>query len=410
MAQQKDLSEEFKPILIWLSNHFNPQRFFIFLSTILFLIAWNRGIALLYGMVSLVLAILAASYLLPRFQIRKVSLSIPTLLQCPSGEKLKIDIQLNSPTPCQHLSISIKQLFHQQEDEPAFIPYMNGHASACQILLCSQRGNYEIDQLIVSSNFPFGIYNISRNVSCSPSRLLVYPRTFAIRSLPLLDSQCTSIHGHQIINRPHTDEEYAGVREYRHGDNLKHIHWGASARHQELIVREFESYDLPAILIIINSTTKDELGQAPNSSFEYSIEIAASLMLFSSKHGIAVELFAEGQQGFHLSLSPGEQVLDYQLSQFARMKADGSQDYWQQVTSFCSRFPNIDSIVTFSTDKEQEKSNLHGKNHLDIRFEPESFHRPGLNIKPAKPLQKGKQIIYKIQCGNRLDGLFDEGY
>jgi hypothetical protein len=72
MAQQVELSETLRPVLLWLSRHFNPQRFFIVLSLVLFMVAWNRGIALLYGMVSLLVAILTASYLLPRLNIRKL--------------------------------------------------------------------------------------------------------------------------------------------------------------------------------------------------------------------------------------------------------------------------------------------------------------------------------------------------
>ena len=79
MAQQMDLTEQFKPVLLWLSAHFNPQRFFIFLSVVLYLVAWNRGIALLYGIVSLLLAILAVSYLLPALNIRNVKLSFKTI-------------------------------------------------------------------------------------------------------------------------------------------------------------------------------------------------------------------------------------------------------------------------------------------------------------------------------------------
>ena len=82
MSQTSDLSKELAPLLNWLSNHFNLQRFFLLLSLVLFLIAWNRGIALLYGMMSLILAILAVSYLMPHLQLRNIKASLPKSQEC----------------------------------------------------------------------------------------------------------------------------------------------------------------------------------------------------------------------------------------------------------------------------------------------------------------------------------------
>ena len=403
------MTEELRPVLLWFSRHFNPQRFFILLGLVLFLVAWNRGIALLYGMVSLLMAILVVSYLFPRFNVRKLRVALPTRLQCHAGEMLDIDLQLFSRTPCQHIRVSAENLFPADaHHRPAFTPYVNGEASASLALMCSRRGDYILDRLLASSDFPFGIHTARLNIDCSPCRLLVYPKTFAIHELPGFNSHAHSFLGQRIINQPHSDEEYAGVREYRHGDNLKHIHWGASARHQELIVREFESYDQPAMLIILNCNQQDEYGEAPDSCFEYSIEIAASLMLFASRHGIAVELFAESKQGFHLSLAPGENVTEYHLGQFAQMKADGERDYWQHAAAICRRYHHIDTIITFSTQQPGHASLPGDKSHIDIRFDRDSFETRSLNTSPAKSLMSGNRVTYTVRWGDPLERLFNE--
>jgi hypothetical protein len=245
-------------------------------------------------------------------------------------------------------------------------------------------------------------------MACSPCRLLVYPRTFRLDALPMFSSRAHSIHGQRIINRPHSDEEYAGVREYRHGDNLKHIHWGASARHQELIVREFESYDQPAMLLILNCNQHDEHGSAPDSCFEYSVEIAASLMLFASRQGIAVELFAEGSQGFHLTLAPGEILTEYHLGQFAQMKADGNRDYGQQVASVCRRIHHIDTVVTFCPLQAADALCLDDRNHIDFRFDTDSFIHQRLSTRSPAASVSGKRVSYAVQWGNSLDSLFND--
>lgn len=411
MVRQMDLTEQFRPVLTWLSRHFDSERFFIVLSLILFLVAWNRGIALLYGMVSLLVAILAVSYLLPHLNIRKLRVKLPAQLCGTAGEMLEIELALSSKTRCEHISVSLDHLFPSDErNQAAFIPYLHGDASANLKWMCNQRGDYEIRQLVVSSDFPFGLHTATRRINCSPVRLLVYPKTFCIHALPVFSSRSHAVHGQRIFNLPHSDEEYAGVREYRQGDNLKHIHWGASARQQELIVREFESYDRPAMLIILNCNEHDEIGQAPHSSFEYSIQIAASLMLFASRQGIAVELFAEGRQGFHLNLSPGGTLMDRQLGQFAQMKADGSGNYGQIVSSACHRVHHIDTVVTFISQPFSDLRCLGNKNHIDIRFDQQSFIDRRLSSKQIKPTISGTRVSYTVQWGDPLERVFNEGH
>jgi uncharacterized protein (DUF58 family) len=46
--------------------------------------------------------------------------------------------------------------------------------------------------------------------------------------------------------------EVFGVREYRAGDSLRRIHWRSSARHGELVVREFEPPGLQTLTILVD--------------------------------------------------------------------------------------------------------------------------------------------------------------
>src|SRR3989442_6729078 len=48
--------------------------------------------------------------------------------------------------------------------------------------------------------------------------------------------------------------EVFGVREYRPGDLLRRIHWRSSARHGELIVREYEPPGVRTLAIICDPT------------------------------------------------------------------------------------------------------------------------------------------------------------
>lgn len=52
--------------------------------------------------------------------------------------------------------------------------------------------------------------------------------------------------------RAGTGTELFGVREYRSGDSLRRIHWRSSARHGELVVREYEPPGLQTLTIVLD--------------------------------------------------------------------------------------------------------------------------------------------------------------
>jgi len=65
---------------------------------------------------------------------------------------------------------------------------------------------------------------------------LVLPRFMAIAGRP----QAIEIEASVAAPRAASGTELFGVREYRPGDSLRRIHWRSSARHGELVVREYE--------------------------------------------------------------------------------------------------------------------------------------------------------------------------
>jgi uncharacterized protein (DUF58 family) len=54
--------------------------------------------------------------------------------------------------------------------------------------------------------------------------------------------------------RAGSGNELFGIREYRPGDSLRRIHWRSSARHGELVVREYEPPGVPTVTIVVDSS------------------------------------------------------------------------------------------------------------------------------------------------------------
>lgn len=80
------------------------------------------------------------------------------------------------------------------------------------------------------------------------------------------------------------------VREYTAGDPIKLVHWPASARAGELVVKELESPDRPALAIAVDL-------RAPASAAEEHVAQAAGLALAALAGGYAVTLLTAEARG-----------------------------------------------------------------------------------------------------------------
>lgn len=96
-----------------------------------------------------------------------------------------------------------------------------------------RRGWMPVPQLRVASTWPYGLFR-AWSWMHPRERALVYPRPEAFGPPP----RGLAEHAHR--NHPFGGDDAATLRGYRSGDPLKRVAWKASARHDDLLVRETE--------------------------------------------------------------------------------------------------------------------------------------------------------------------------
>lgn len=157
-----------------------------------------------------------------------------------------------------------------------------------------RRGRYSIGPLSVRLTDPFGFCQLDRAFS-GQRDLLVTPRVEPLPSVPLSgdwsgtgESRARSIAA--------AGEDDVAVREYRHGDELRRVHWRATARSGALMVRrEEQPWESRATLILDDRQTA-HVGQSLSGSFEQAVSATASIALHLSHRGYSVRLLSEGQE------------------------------------------------------------------------------------------------------------------
>jgi uncharacterized protein (DUF58 family) len=166
-----------------------------------------------------------------------------------------------------------------------------------------RRGIYPIGPFVVEFEDPFGMATSVQAVG-NADRLVVVP---GVVELPtggptLADGEGTA----QLVQRRITgNDDDLTTREYRWGDALRRVHWRASARHGELMVRQEEPRSHPDARIVVDTRQTGYTDAVPDpgdtwspsahsEAFEWVIKMTASLGAHLEASGFRVAIEETG--------------------------------------------------------------------------------------------------------------------
>jgi uncharacterized protein (DUF58 family) len=172
-------------------------------------------------------------------------------------------------------------------------------------LPCIKRGYYALGPTVISSGDIFGLYSRSLKTPLE-DHIIVYPKIFPVGHLAIPSQQPMgeSRSEYRVFQDP---TRTIGVREYRHGDSLRHIHWKASARLQALQVKVFEPTTAFKVALFLSVDSFKVNGSLNEDEFELGISVAASLAHHVTEEGSPAGLFVNTQRvdsGHAVSIAP----------------------------------------------------------------------------------------------------------
>ena len=173
-------------------------------------------------------------------------------------------------------------------------------------VICHKRGYYKLGTPKLTSGDIFGFYP---NSDTFPSKgsLIVYPRIFDLEGLMIESGN--PLGNIRSLKRIFADPtRMMGVRDYQAGDDLRHIHWKASARSSRLQMKVFEpttSLKIAVFLAVDSFTNGDSFNE---EDFELAVSTAGSVARHFNDLGSPVGLFVNtrlADSGHAASLLPG---------------------------------------------------------------------------------------------------------
>ena len=158
---------------------------------------------------------------------------------------------------------------------------------------CGQRGYYPVGPVHMQSGDLFGLFS-TKVVLPQVDWLIVYPsiQPIAILALPAKEPLGDTKARQRIFQDP---IRTVGIRDYHPGDTFKHIHWKATARRQQLQVREYEPTTTHQLIVFLNIATLPRYYQGVVPSLlERAISVTASIASYAMEQRYLVGIVANG--------------------------------------------------------------------------------------------------------------------
>jgi uncharacterized protein (DUF58 family) len=153
------------------------------------------------------------------------------------------------------------------------------------------RGRFKVGPLTVRLADPFGLVELSRSFSVADT-LTVTPTI-----VPLPRGRFMGAWTGGGDSRARTvataGEDDVAPREYRHGDDLRRVHWRSTARYGELMVRREEQQWQSRGTLLLDTRYHVHPGDGPASSFEQAVSAAASIGVHLGREGFGLRFVTD---------------------------------------------------------------------------------------------------------------------
>jgi len=145
------------------------------------------------------------------------------------------------------------------------------------------RGYYPFAVMRVSSASITGNAGYTRKIII-PTGIIVFPSVYKISWFPFESADPFASAEYHEWTRKGIGQDYFGVREYARGDSLRHIHWRLSAKHNTLIVKEYQQEFKPSAGLIISLRAPNS-GTRHKNTLEDGLRAASSIANFYAEMG-----------------------------------------------------------------------------------------------------------------------------
>ncbi len=315
--------------------------------------ALATGFMLVWHLFVLSLLVLLVSYLWTTLNIKGVDSHAKLLpRRCQVGESFIQRMTLFNRSRMPKLLLEVRE----NTSLPGYnnlatfsLPSEGSHSWESEIH-CRKRGEYELGSLTVTASDPFGLFPRQQNLG-EPQKITICPATLELPLFEPLMHHGTGF-GPERWLAGQFGPNVASIREYVGGDSLKRIHWHSTAHANKLMVKTFDPDHTRKIArsvwVLLDMQKTAHMTAGEDSSEEFAVTIAASMVKNYVNDGLPVGLIAEGDRPYLFQPDLGEEHMWHLLTTLALVRATGSMPIDHLVSTESGHFGS-ESIVIVIT-------------------------------------------------------------
>lgn len=399
------------------------------LTVVAYMAAVNRAQPLVWALAALLLAALMIGFLWPMWLVRRLEVVRAGPARAVEGEFITLRVSLRNGGWLPRYMIEVTDTLPfvgAAVGQRAILPVLLGQVAMVPgggergfdiPVVCEKRGRYRLGPVGVSTSFPLGLVEVRGLGHEGRQELVVYPEIFSIVGLPLAGTPYLMHRGSLLLPDGNGQAEFRNLREYRPGDNPKHVHWPSSSRLNTLVVKEFEPLAGAALALILDLGDKSHVGQGKRHTLEYMIKIAASMAAYACARGMPIRLLGQGASPVDIPAASGELHYLQLLDVLAVVEADGAMPYGQVLARAALGILPGENMVVFLSGRETEMESVIGElamlrarggHVLAVLFDRESFTAPQLPCReiPSALLELSIPVI-QVRCDDDLVQCFN---
>jgi len=321
------------------------------------IVGFATGFWLLFRLAYVILLAIPLLYLWVRLMVRSLSVEVQrTDQRITQGQPIegRIWIQTRSWLPTVWLEV----------EDPSTVP---GHAARRVLTLPARggalwsyrtrtrlRGVYTLGPVNVTVRDPFGFFQATRTFG-DTTTILVYPNA---PDLPNFYVPPANLPGEgRIRRRTHNvTPNVAGLRPYQPGDSYNRIHWPATAKHGEPIVKQFELDPASDIWVVVDLHRDVHIGEGEESTEEKSVSVAASICRYFIQQNRSVGLISFGKDLRVDEPDRGQNHYTRMLESLALARAVGDAPLSNLLLEESRRFGRHTTVVVVTPSTQEQWS------------------------------------------------------
>jgi uncharacterized protein (DUF58 family) len=293
----------------------------VFFGALSFLAAWLIGTTqiyqLAYALSGLLLVALVLGFVFSRGL--KYARRVPPGERFVAGHPSQVELAVSNAS--RRRSPAIEVVDHLPKRRLLERPPVKGARTQAtwEPVLFAKRGLYKLGPAQIRTVDPLGLVRFVRKFE-TPTEVMVYPKVFELEGFPVRGRSTETGTRGAFVRR---GDEFSDLREYRHGDDRRHIHWKSVARTGELIVKEF-AHNAPQRRAIVLDLHRRAGIQVPEAEVEDAVSAAGSVLRYLSREGLPFRLLCADKGRSATGFGDDEAAYWRAMDLLATAQADGN--------------------------------------------------------------------------------------